>query len=79
VSFYWWDNDYYDDLLVKNFTNLAGYFVVSVLLLDENGQLIKEGSFGIDMSYLFENEQQMVADITDRFDAESLSEGTFAG
>jgi hypothetical protein len=31
------------------------------------------------MSYLFENEQQMVADITDRFDAESLSEGTFAG
>ena len=79
VSFYWWDNDYYDDLLVKNFTNLAGYFVVSDLLLDENGQLIKEGSFGIDMSYLFENEQQMVADITDRFDAESLSEGIFAG
>lgn len=79
VSFYWWGGEHYEDRLVQSFANMAGYFTVSDLLLDENGQLIKEGSFGIDMSYFFENEQQMLEDITDRYDSQSLREGAFAG
>lgn len=79
VSFYWWDGDFYDDQLVKSFTDMSGYFVVSDLLLDKNGQLIKEGSFGIEMSYLFENEQMMMEHIAERYDSDNLHKGTFAG
>ena len=78
VSFSWWNNDYYEEKLVKSFSDLSGYITVSNLLLDENGQLIKEGSFNIEMSTFFENEQLMQEHIASRFDAENLQEGTFA-
>lgn len=79
VRFYWWGNEYFSDPLVKSFDNLWGYVVISDLILDETGKLIQEGSFRIDMSCLYENEQQMVADITNRYDADSIREGAFAG
>lgn len=79
VPFAWWENEYYEDHLIKSFTDLSGFFVISDLLLDENGNLLKEGSFGIDMSYLYESEQQMQDRIADSYDPDELHEGTFAG
>ena len=78
VRFAWWNGDYYSEPLVKNFEKMAGYFIVSELMLDENGQLIKEGSFRLEMSNLYENEQQMIQSITDRFGEEGVHLGEFA-
>lgn len=78
VSFGWWNNEYYEEPLLKNFADMAGYFVVSDLLLDENDKLIKEGVFGIQMSDFFESEQQMLDHIMDRYNQESMVKGTFA-
>ena len=78
ASFAWWNNDYYEDHLIKSFADLSGYFAVSDLMLDENGQLIKEGSFGIDMSCLYEDAQQMQAHLAERYGFDTMHEGTFS-
>lgn len=78
VRFYWWGNEHYSDPLVKSFDNLWGYVVISDLILDETGKLIQEGSFHIDMSCLYENRQQMVDAIGERYGNEGLREGGFA-
>ena len=57
---------------------MCGYFIISQLMLDENGQLIKEDGFRWEMSSLYENEQQMVQSITDRFGEEGVYLGKFA-
>ena len=77
-SFYWWSGDYYSEPLMKNFEKMSGYFIISQLMLDENGQLIKEDGFRWEMSNLYENEQQMVQSITDRFGEEGVYLGKFA-
>ena len=78
VRFAWWNGDYYSEPLMKNFEKMSGYFIISQLMLDENGQLIKEDGFRWEMSNLYENEQQMVQSITDRFGEEGVYLGKFA-
>ena len=78
VRFAWWNGDYYSEPLMKNFEKMSGYFIISQLMLDENGQLIKEDGFRWEMSSLYENEQQMVQSITDRFGEEGVYLGKFA-
>ena len=78
VRFAWWNGDYYSEPLMKNFEKMSGYFIISKLMLDENGQLIKEDGFRWEMSNLYENEQQMVQSITDRFGEEGVYLGKFA-
>ena len=78
VRFAWWNGDYYSEPLMKNFEKMSGYFIISQLMLDENGQLIKEDGFRWEMSSLYENEQQMVQSITDRFGEEGVYLWKFA-
>ena len=78
MRFAWWNGDYYSEPLMKNFEKMSGYFIISKLMLDENGQLIKEDGFRWEMSNLYENEQQMVQSITDRFGEEGVYLGKFA-
>ena len=78
IPFSWWNNTYYDEPLIKTFNNMSGYIILTDLQLDADGQLIREGSFGMEMSDLFETEQQMMESITNRFGFEGMREGTFA-
>ncbi|MBR5125716.1 MAG: hypothetical protein IKU68_03185 [Oscillospiraceae bacterium] len=78
IPFSWWNNTYYDEPLIKTFNNMSGYMILTDLQLDAEGQLIRAGSFGMEMSDLFETEQQMMESITNRFGFEGMREGTFA-
>ena len=78
VAFSWWNNDYYEDPLIKSFPNAAGYFAVTDLVLDENGQLIRD-SFHIDITYFYESEQQLLEKIDERYGMDTICKGTFAG
>lgn len=76
IQYTWYKNDYYEDPLIKDYMNYFGYLRFSGLKLDPNGNLIREGSFGLEMSDIFENQSDMENDIHKRYTG-SLVSGTF--
>jgi len=67
VPYHWVGTKYYDEAQLFDFPNLYGYFSMTDLKVDENGNLVKEGSFGIEMSKLYENENIMQTALTSRY------------
>lgn len=59
VPYSWVDNQYYENPVLVDFPALYGYFYLQDLMMDETGSLIKEGSFGIEMSKLYESREEM--------------------
>lgn len=59
VPYTWLDNVYHEEPVLVDYPALYGYFRFTDLTMDETGSLIKEGSFGIEMSDLFENQDEM--------------------
>ena len=78
VQYTWYKNDYYEDPLVKDYINYFGYLRFTGLKLDPNGMLIREGSFGIEMSDLFQDRSDMENHIHKRYPG-SLVSGKFQG
>ena len=74
VPFEWFDNVYYEEGLLMDYPALYGYFSFTDLMMDDNGDLIKEGSFGVEMSDLYENRDTMEMELASRhFDGELIS------
>lgn len=59
VPYNWVDNKYHEEPVLVDYPALYGYFCLQNIRMDEEGNLIKEGSFGIEMSNLFENRDEM--------------------
>lgn len=64
VPYNWVDNQYYEEPVLVDYPALYGYFRLQNIMMDEAGNLIKEGSFGIEMSDLFENRDVMDMNIS---------------
>jgi len=66
VPYTWLDNVYHEEPVLVDYPALYGYFSFTNLMLDENGNLIREGSFGIEMSDLYESSDVMNMEISRR-------------
>lgn len=73
VPYNWVDNKYYDEPVLVDYPALYGYFSLTDLMMDEEGNLIKEGSFGIQMSKLFESQDTMEMTISKQYVGEKVS------
>lgn len=78
ISSYWWNDQFTDEPITKSFPGMYGYFAVTDLLLDGSGDLIREGSFSVNLSPLYEQEQDMLSSLMYSY-GDILTEGTFAG
>ena len=67
VPYNWVDTKYYDEAQLFDFPSLYGYFSLTDLKIDENGNLVKEGSFGIEMSKLYENQNTMQTELASHY------------
>lgn len=74
VPYHWVDNKYYDEAQLFDYPALYGYFTFTDLVFDEDGNVRKEGSFGIEMSSLYENRDTMEVELASRHRTGELSE-----
>ena len=67
-EFHWYlDNKYYEEGIVRDFEDVYFYFVFDGLKLDSDGNLIQEGSVGIELSDVFESKDAMEQHMRDRY------------
>lgn len=76
VPYSWVDNQYHDEPVLVDYPALYGYFSFTDLMVDEAGNLIKTGSFGIDMSDLFESKDVMDMKISKQYPGGEKVSGT---
>ena len=75
VPYNWVGTTYYDEPVYQDYPALYGYFQFTDLLLDEEGNLIKEGRFGMEMSDLYENRDVMEMELSKRLGSGELVSG----
>ena len=76
ARFEWWDGAYQDPVLVQDL-QLYGCFRISGLHLTTEGDLIREGEFGIRMDDLYMSREALEQTIQEAYDAETLVAGSF--
>lgn len=75
VPYTWLDNVYHEEPVLVDYPALYGYFSLTNLMLDEDGNLIREGSFGIEMSDLYESSDVMNMEISKRYSGGEMVSG----
>lgn len=78
MEFSWYQNEYYEEGLTLDFPDLHGWFTLSGLKLDPQGALVREGSFTLDMSGLYQDAARMEGELMKAFSGDGLTDGSFA-